>query len=377
MKSTAQFSSWLSAFLPDSLHTRPREWSRAALGAAIGFLFSTWVCSQLFGLHMAVHFSGPLAASAVLLFAVSSGALAQPWSILGSYLCACVVALTINHFIDHSLVGAALALGLSLLLMCPLRCLHPPAGAIAFCMVFATPAPGEPFWQPALAVMTAGVGLLACALLYNNLTRVPYPRPHPATSTVHRTRDPLPSERAGINADDLDHALDELGSFVDVTREDLELIVRSTEKHALRRSMGDIRAGQMMSRDLIHATPHTRVAEGLYLLTHHQLKALPILDEHRQLVGIVSLVDLVGAMRANSFNLRAILGLQKQQVLGELMTSPVQTVDVDAHVVDLIALLSDDGLHCLPVLDSGALVGVITQTDLVAALHRDLLRHLD
>ncbi|NQD81414.1 CBS domain-containing protein, partial [Pseudomonas sp. CrR14] len=37
----------------------------------------------------------------------------------------------------------------------------------------------------------------------------------------------------------------------------------------------------------------------------------------------------------------------------------------------------DDGLHCLPVLDSGALVGVITQTDLVAALHRDLLRHLD
>ena len=377
MKSTAQFSSWLSAFLPDSLHTRPREWSRAALGAAIGFLFSTWVCSQLFGLHMAVHFSGPLAASAVLLFAVSSGALAQPWSILGSYLCACVVALTITHFIDHSLVGAALALGLSLLLMCPLRCLHPPAGAIAFCMVFATPAPGEPFWQPALAVMTAGVGLLACALLYNNLTRVPYPRPHPGTSTVHRTRDPLPSERAGINADDLDHALDELGSFVDVTREDLELIVRSTEKHALRRSMGDIRAGQMMSRDLIHATPHTRVAEGLYLLTHHQLKALPILDEHRQLVGIVSLVDLVGAMRANSFSLRAILGLQKQQVLGELMTSPVQTVDVDAHVVDLIALLSDDGLHCLPVLDSGALVGVITQTDLVAALHRDLLRHLD
>lgn len=377
MKSTAQFSSWLSAFLPDSLHTRPREWSRAALGAAIGFLFSTWVCSQLFGLHMAVHFSGPLAASAVLLFAVSSGALAQPWSILGSYLCACVVALTITHFIDHSLVGAALALGLSLLLMCPLRCLHPPAGAIAFCMVFATPAPGEPFWQPALAVMTAGVGLLACALLYNNLTRVPYPRPQPGTATVHRTRDPLPSERAGINADDLDHALDELGSFVDVTREDLELIVRSTEKHALRRSMGDIRAGQMMSRDLIHATPHTRVAEGLYLLTHHQLKALPILDEHRQLVGIVSLVDLVGAMRANSFNLRAILGLQKQQVLGELMTSPVQTVDVDAHVVDLIALLSDDGLHCLPVLDSGALVGVITQTDLVAALHRDLLRHLD
>lgn len=377
MKSSAHFPQWLSALLPDSLHTRPREWSRAALGAATGFLFSTWVCSHLFGLHMTVHFSGPLAASAVLLFAVSSGALAQPWSILGSYLCACVVALTITHFIDHSLVGAALALGLSLLLMCPLRCLHPPAGAIAFCMVFATPAPGEPFWQPALVAMTAGLGLLACALLYNNLTRMPYPRPHPGASTLHRTRDPLPSERAGIKADDLDHALDELGAFVDVTREDLELIVRSTEKHALRRSMGDIRAGQMMSRDLVHAAPATPVAKGLYLLTHHQLKALPILDRDKRLVGIVSLVDLVSALRSRRFNLRAMLGLQKKQVLGELMTSPVQSVDVDAHVVDLIALLSDEGLHCLPVLDDGALVGMITQTDLVAALHRDLLRHLN
>lgn len=377
MKSLAHFPQWLSALLPDSLHTRPGEWSRAALGAATGFLFSTWVCSHLFGLHMTVHFSGPLAASAVLLFAVSSGALAQPWSMLGSYLCASLVALTVTHFIDHSLAGAALALGLSLLLMCPLRCLHPPAGAIAFCMVFATPAPGEPFWQPALVAMTAGLGLLACALLYNNLTRVPYPRPHPRATAVHHTRDPLPSERAGFNADDLDRALDELGSFVDITREDLELIVRSTEKHALRRSMGDIRAGQIMSRDLIYATSETAVAKGLYLLTHHGLKALPVLDKSKQLVGIVSLVDLVGAMRANSFNLRAMLGLQKKQVLGELMTSPVQSVDVDAHVVELIALLSDDGLHCLPVLDNERLVGVITQTDLVAALHRDLLRHLD
>lgn len=59
------------------------------------------------------------------------------------------------------------------------------------------------------------------------------------------------------------------------------------------------------------------------------------------------------------------------------MTTPVRTVNADTHVVDLIALLSDEGLHCLPVLDDGRLVGVITQSDLVAALHRDLLRHLD
>lgn len=377
MKSSSSFGHWLAAFLPDALHTRPREWSRAAFGAASGFLFATWVCSHLYGLPLALQVSGPLAASAVLLFAVSSGALAQPWSILGSYLCASGVALLVTHFIDHSLAAAALALGLSLLLMCPLRCLHPPAGAIAFCLVFARLAPGEALWLPALTAMTASTALLAWALFYNNLTRVPYPRAHPAAAKEHGTRDPQPSERVGVTTDDLDQALDELGGFVDVTREDLELIVRSTEKHALRRSMGDIRAGQVMSRDLLQGTPDMSVDKALYLLTQHQLKVLPVVDGAGELVGIVSLVDLVGSLRSRRFDLKAILGLRKGQVVAEVMSSPVQTVASDAHVADLIARLSDDGLHCLPVVDEERLVGLVTQTDLVAALHRHLLTRMN
>ncbi|WP_256675706.1 CBS domain-containing protein [Pseudomonas sp. R5(2019)] len=58
------------------------------------------------------------------------------------------------------------------------------------------------------------------------------------------------------------------------------------------------------------------------------------------------------------------------------MSSPVSTIDAGTHAVDLIPLLSDRGLHCLPVLENGELAGVITQTDLVAALHQDLLAHL-
>ena len=373
MKNSSFVAHWLAAFLPDAQHTRPREWSRAALGAASGFLFATWVCTQLFGLSMALQFSGPLAASSVLLFAVSSGALAQPWSILGSYLCASSIGLLVAHFIDHSLAGAALALGLSLLAMCPLRCLHPPAGAIAFCLVFAHGAPSDAFWLPALTAMTAGVGLLAWALFYNNLTRVPYPRSRPTAVKDHGTRDPLPSARVGVNADDLDRALDELDGFVDITRDDLELIVRSTEKHAVRRSMGGLRAGQVMSRDLLQGAPDMSVDKALYLLTQHQLKVLPVIGAQGALVGVVSLVDLVASLRGRRYELRAILGLRKRQVLAEVMRSPARTVTFDTPLSELIALLSDEGLHCLPVVDGGRLVGLITQTDLVAALHRHLL----
>ena len=71
---------------PAAINTRPLEWSRAAIGMALGTLFSVWLCAQVFGMPVALHLIGPLGASAVLLFAVSSGALAQPWSILGGYL---------------------------------------------------------------------------------------------------------------------------------------------------------------------------------------------------------------------------------------------------------------------------------------------------
>ncbi len=59
------------------------------------------------------------------------------------------------------------------------------------------------------------------------------------------------------------------------------------------------------------------------------------------------------------------------------MTSPVVTVNQDTHMVDLVFLLSDRGLHCLPVVDGEQrLVGMITQTDLIAALYQNWLKHL-
>ncbi|MGH8485816.1 MAG: CBS domain-containing protein, partial [Pseudomonas sp.] len=55
------------------------------------------------------------------------------------------------------------------------------------------------------------------------------------------------------------------------------------------------------------------------------------------------------------------------------MSKPVVTVHSDEPAGALIPLLSEQGLHCLPVLNGSQLVGVITQTDLIAGLKRHLL----
>lgn len=357
------FSRWLTTFRPLPVTTKPVEWLRAAFGVACGVLLSALVSQQLFGSEMALHFLGPLGASAFLLFAVSSGVMSQPWSILGSYLTATLTALLLVYWGGHTLLVACLAAGLALVLMCLLRCLHPPAAALALGVVLAPPQMTA--LELLLPIMTSAGCLLVCALLYNNLTRVRYPRWPEQLVDVHHTTDLAPDQRVGITSADLERALSDFGEFVDVTREDLEQIIRNTENNALRRSMGAIRAEQIMSHDVQCVNPQTSLEQALLLLTHHHLKALPVLDEQRRLVGIISLIDLA-----------AQVGAQPQMPVEQLMSYPVTCVHPRAHIVELIPLLSVQGLHCLPVLREGQLQGVITQTDLIAALQRDLLQHL-
>jgi len=231
-------NSWISRLLPAATNTRPSEWGRAAIGVSLGTLLCVWVCSQLFGTPVAIHLIGPLGASAILLFAVPSGALAQPWSIVGGYLCAALVSMCIVHFFGRNLDSACLAAGLALLIMCLLRCLHPPAGALALLVVLADPASARLGWGILAPVMLSAVCMLLVALAYNNLTRVRYPKitaqAPPAVVTPH-----IPGE-AGITAEDLQKAMEQMDAFIDVTPEDLEALVRTSEHYARRRSIREV-----------------------------------------------------------------------------------------------------------------------------------------
>ncbi|KTC51112.1 hypothetical protein AO262_27405 [Pseudomonas fluorescens ABAC62] len=233
----------LARWFPAAINTRPTEWSRAAIGMALGTFFSIWLCAQVFGMQVALHLLGPLGASAVLLFAVSSGALAQPWSIIGGYLCAGVVALLVARVLGRTLGGACLAAGITVVLMCWLRCLHPPAGALALTLVLADPASAALGWNELGAVLLGACTLLACALAYNNATRTRYPKgaveaPSPLLNRSSAASDPA------VTAADLKLALEEMEQFFDVAPAELEQLIQAAETHARRRSIGEVLASR-------------------------------------------------------------------------------------------------------------------------------------
>lgn len=370
---------WCRSFVPAPLSAPPAEWLRVALGVALAMLLVLPACAWVFGAALTLPLAAPAAASAVLVFAAPSSPFAQPWSVLAGNVLATLIGVALGASGLPVLLAAGIAGGLVIICLLGARCLHPPGAALALVAVVGNAQIHSLGYGLLYPVTFNSALLVAVALLYNNLTGHAYPKPRTPRSNSHHTRDALPSERMSFSEDDVARALSEFGEYVDVTRDDLAQLIKQTEKHALRRSMGEVTAADIMSRDLYWATSDCTTQTAWRTLREHRLHSLPVVTgDTRELVGIVTLVDLLKYLRSTPARIR--IGQFKReggQRLGSIMTSPVVTVSADTHMVDLVYLLSDRGLHCLPVVDSEQrLVGMITQTDLIAALYQNWLKHL-
>jgi len=65
------------------------------------------------------------------------------------------------------------------------------------------------------------------------------------------------------------------------------------------------------------------------------------------------------------------LHTEQPQVVGQIMSTDAAPVAMERPIADLVPLLADRGIHHLPVVDGEQrLVGVVSQSDLIAALYR-------
>lgn len=371
---------WCRSFVPAPLTARPQEWLRAAIGVGIALFITLSGSAWLFGLPLTLLLAAPAAASAVLMFAASSSPFAQPWPVVGGSLLATFVGISLGLSDLPVVLATVLTGGIVLVCLFGLRCLHPPGGALALIAVAGAQQTGALGYELLYPVAFNAVLLVLVALVYNNLTGHAYPKAHRRAPTPEATEADLPpSQRLSFTEDDVERALEEFGEYVDVTRDDLAQLIRQTERHALRRSMGEVTAGEVMSRHLHSATPDTTLEQAWQALRSHRLRALPVIEaDSGKLVGVITLEDLLrhlrpGGARVGFGRLKLLRGTRLRSVLGQ---APV-TVTPDAHMLDLVFLLSEHGLYCLPVVDeAGRAVGLVTQTDLIAALYQNWLRNL-
>jgi CBS domain-containing protein len=102
------------------------------------------------------------------------------------------------------------------------------------------------------------------------------------------------------------------------------------------------------------------------VMTLDRIRHLPVLDEKR-VVGVVSQRDLFRSALAVAlgYGERAQAMLLKTLRVKEVMSEPAITISSEAPIKDAARLMIEKKIGCLPVVEGGRLVGIVTETDIL------------
>jgi CBS domain-containing membrane protein len=350
---------WIGGFMPRAAPARRADVARGAIGGFIGIVVAALAAAVTFPDHEALPFIvAPIGASAVLLLAAPASPLAQPWPLMGGNIISSLVGVAAGKLFDRPALAAAAAVGVAITVMLAARCLHPPGGACALFAAVGAPAIKDFGFK--FAIWPVGINslfLLIVAVAVNNLTGRQYP--HVPVSPPSDATDRPPG---GLQHEDIEAAIERLDAGLDVMPADVVALIKEAEDHALDRRLGQLRCSAVMTRDVITLHPTDSIYRARLLMNQHRVKALPVIDMERHVIGIVTVFDL--------FN----LDVADLAPATSVMSSPVTTVHEDEFVADLVRVMTGAGLRALPVVDDeGRLVGIVSRTELIAVLHRALV----
>lgn len=213
--------------------TSHREKWVSALGGLLAVAAVWWASHAFVEATPAAWLVASVGASAILLFAVPHGALSQPWPVLGGQVVAAAIGVACARFIPHLLVASAVAVGLTILAMFYLRCVHPPGGATALAAVMGGESVHALGFQFVVTPVLINVLIvLAVAVAFNNLFGW---RRYPAA--LQRRARPSGEQYAAIDHADFVFALSQLDSYVDVNEHDLLRIYELATQQARTRQL--------------------------------------------------------------------------------------------------------------------------------------------
>ena len=125
-------------------------------------------------------------------------------------------------------------------------------------------------------------------------------------------------------------------------------------------------------------SPTVTVGEKLDLtqdiMTLGRVRHLPVLDDEQRVIGVISHRDLLAAAMTQvlDFDAQSRRTFLRSIEVGEVMAKDVATVGPDARLGDVARILVDRKIGCVPVVGAnGELLGLVTETDLIAAAFLD------
>lgn len=179
--------------------------------------------------------------------------------------------------------------------------------------------------------------------------------------------------------EDFEHALEDLGTVVDVSVNDLIQLTEKARKHAQLRRTESLSIENLMSQPVHTIQPEASLGEAAKVLLSARISGLPVVSPSNRLIGIITEADFLSAIgvpcHLPTHNFwQALSGMFSQPLqlhepnenVGALMVSKVVTVRPEQTLHEAVEAMKSHRVKRLVVVDGQqSPVGMLTRSDLV------------
>ena len=146
-----------------------------------------------------------------------------------------------------------------------------------------------------------------------------------------------------------------------------------------------LKVKNIMSTDVIAVTPQTDIGYAAKLLLEKRINGVPVMDEHGAMVGILCQSDLIVQQKkfpvpsvftlldglvpmTSRKRLEAEIQKMSAATVAEAMTPNPISVTPETTIEEAVNLMVEKNVHTLPVVQGGALVGIVGKQDVLRTL---------
>ncbi len=137
--------------------------------------------------------------------------------------------------------------------------------------------------------------------------------------------------------------------------------------HALSEQTLESPLAQLPRKPPVACSPDTPVMTALQQMHDRRVGSVLVLDGQGQAVGILTRHDVLSRV--------ALARLPESTTMAQVMSGPVQTLDIQATAQEAALAMSRHGIRHLPLTQDGQVVSIVSERDLFA-LQRQSLKHV-
>ena len=127
-----------------------------------------------------------------------------------------------------------------------------------------------------------------------------------------------------------------------------------------------MKAYDIMSTDIEAAKENATISEVGTRLKLRSINGIPIIDDNRKVIGILTIIDILRALKDNK-NIDALKA-------GDIMTRNPIVINQKTDMMDMIDIMDKNGIKMIPIVDEESdsrLTGVVSRKDIINALLHD------